>query len=91
MGRVYRVNPFCPYCHEEHMYWNIRLTDKEQAILDEHTAQHKGETALDSLLADPGIVVFRQFKCDCCKKNFNAKIGIWREDEIGWKHPDFLL
>ena len=32
MGRLYKINPPCPKCHEEHNWWHIQLTDEEQAI-----------------------------------------------------------
>ena len=37
MGRLYKINPTCPGCGEEHLYWQVELTDQEQAILDKHT------------------------------------------------------
>ena len=30
MGRLYKINPPCPKCHEEHNWWHIQLTDEEQ-------------------------------------------------------------
>ena len=33
MGRLYKINPTCPYCGEEHEYWTIRLTDEGQHTL----------------------------------------------------------
>lgn len=90
MGRIYRINVMCPYCYEEHMYWNISLTDEEQETLDQHTEKHKEESPLQSLLSDPGIVVKRKLKCCECEKEFQAKIGIWKENELGWHHPDYV-
>lgn len=34
MGRLYKINPPCPKCHEEHNWWHIQLTDEEQAKMD---------------------------------------------------------
>lgn len=34
MGRLYKINPTCPYCGKEHEYWTIHLTDEEQQVLD---------------------------------------------------------
>ena len=42
MQRLYKINPTCPGCSEEHLYWKIELTDEEQAVLDKHTKEHKG-------------------------------------------------
>ena len=44
MQRLYKINPTCPGCGEEHLYWQVGLTDEEQAILDTHTEEHKGES-----------------------------------------------
>ena len=49
MHRLYKINPTCPDCGEEHLYWQIELTDEEQAILDKHTEDHKGESSIVSL------------------------------------------
>lgn len=49
-GRLYQINPTCPQCKEEHMWWNVRLTDEEQKKLDHHTEVHKAESELYSLL-----------------------------------------
>lgn len=40
MGRLYNVTPPCPYCGEEHVCWTIRLTDREQEILDLATLKY---------------------------------------------------
>ena len=34
MGRLYKINPPCPKCHEEHNWWHIQLTDEEQAKME---------------------------------------------------------
>ena len=57
MGRLYRINPMCPGCKEEHMYWDVRPTDDEQERLDHHTEMHKGESELYSLLSQPAIII----------------------------------
>lgn len=89
MGRVYRVNPICPYCKEEHIYWDIALTDDEQEKLDRHTEEHKGESTLKSLLSPPGIVITRNLKC-CCGKEFETNIAIRKEYELNYQNPDFI-
>ena len=38
MGRLYKINPPCPKCHEEHNWWHIQLTDEEQAKMDAYVA-----------------------------------------------------
>lgn len=42
MQRLYKINQTCSGCSEEHLYWKIELTDEEQAVLDKHTKEHKG-------------------------------------------------
>ena len=81
MGRIYRINPTCPFCLEEHMYWDIQLTDEEQEKLDHHTKEHS-VPPLESLLSPPAIIVTRTLKCGCCKKTFEKNIGIRKEDEV---------
>ena len=90
MGRLYKINPPCPHCGEEHDYWTIRLTNEEQQILDEHTKQHEGEHPLISLMSPPGLAVTRKLKCSICNKEFETKVAIRKEDEVDWTHPDFI-
>ena len=70
MGRLYRINPMCPGCKEEHMYWDVRPTDDEQERLDHHTEMHKGESELYSLLSQPAIIITRKLKCGECGTEF---------------------
>ena len=42
MGRFYKINPPCSHCHEEHIWWQIQLTDEEQAKMDEYVEENKG-------------------------------------------------
>ena len=88
MGRIYHINPTCPYCKEEHVCWNIRLTDDEQKRVDEHTKSHYAETSLYSLLSDPAIIVTRKLKC-VCGKEFEAQFCIWKEDELNFHDPNW--
>ena len=45
MGRLYKINPPCPKCHEEHNWLHIQLTDEEQAKMDAYVAASEGKTA----------------------------------------------
>ena len=62
MGRLYKINPPCPKCHEEHNWWHIQLTDEEQAKMDAYVAASEGKSSLELLLGEPGIVVTRKLK-----------------------------
>ncbi len=68
----------------------IRLTDEEQQVLDEHTRQHAGENPIVSLLSPPGLIVARKVKCSLCNKEFEVRVAIRKESEVGWTHPDFI-
>ena len=90
MGRVYKINPPCPQCHEEHIWWRIQLTDEEQAKMDEYTAANAGKSSIELLLREPGIVVSRKLKCCNCGKVFEAKAGLWKSDEVGYRDQDYV-
>ena len=60
MGRFYKINPPCPHCHEEHIWWQIQLTDEEQAKMDEYVEENKGRSSISLLLGEPGIIVTRK-------------------------------
>lgn len=93
MDRIYRVNPFCPYCGEEHCYFNIKLTDEEQKILDDYYENVKGDSSglavLLNALDNPPLVVKREFKCGC-GKSFEKNVAVFREDELGYSSPDYI-
>ncbi len=91
MGRLYKINPPCPQCHEEHIWWHIQLTDEEQAKMDEYVAANEGKSSLELLLrGESGIVVTRKLKCCCCGAEFEAKVGLMKFDEVGYRDPDFI-
>ena len=88
-GRKYRINPTCPFCKEEHEYWDILLTEEEQRKMDDHVEKNKGCSSLFSLLSPPAIRVSRRLKC-ICGNEFEADVGLWPEDEVGRPNPDLL-
>lgn len=90
MQRLYKINPTCPGCGEEHLYWKIELTDEEQAILDKHTEEHKGESPIVSLMSPPGLIIKRKLKCGLCRTEFEPYCAIYKEDEVGYTHPDMI-
>lgn len=90
MQRLYKINPTCPGCGEEHLYWKIELTDEEQTILDKHTEEHKGESPIVSLMSPPGLIIKRKLKCGLCGTEFEARCAIYKEDEVGYTHPDMI-
>lgn len=90
MGRLYKVYPPCPNCHEEHMVWTVRLTDEEQESMDRYAETVKGKTSLSVLLGGPGIVITREFKCCCCGAVFTAKAGLFLNDEVGYSNSECI-
>lgn len=94
--RLYRVNPFCPYCHEEHCSYTISLSNEEQEQLDNYYNNHKSDfehfTDLAILiygLGEKPLVVKRKFKC-ICGKEFEKNVVVVRENEIGFDSPEFV-
>lgn len=90
MGRLYKINPPCPQCHEEHNWWHIQLTDEEQAKMDAYVAASEGKSSLELLLGEPGIVVTRKLKCCCCDHVFEVEAGLRKFDEVGYRDQDFI-
>mgnify|MGYP005967811091 CR=1 FL=1 len=90
MGRLYKINPPCPKCHEEHNWWHIQLTNEEQAKMDAYVAASEGKSSLELLLGEPGIVVTRKLKCCCCGHVFEAEAGLRKFDEVGYRDRDFM-
>ena len=88
MGRFYKINPPCPHCHEEHIWWQIQLTDEEQAKMDEYVDENKGRSSISLLLGKPGIIVTRKLKCCYCGEVFEARSGLWKDNEVGYRDSD---
>ena len=78
MGRLYKINPPCPKCHEEHNWWHA------------YVAASEGKSSLELLLGEPGIVVTRKLKCCCCGHVFEAEAGLRKFDEVGYRDQDFI-
>ena len=89
-SRIYRVNPFCPSCGEEHIYYDIEISEEEQKIVDDYYEQHKNETTWFLLLSPAPLYVEREFRCPCCKKTFTEKVGIMRECRKEYSSPDMI-
>lgn len=90
--RCYRVNPFCPNCREEHLYWTIIISEEEQKKMDAYYADKaKGnQSPLAIMLEGPPLRVERTFQCPICKTEFTKSVGLFREDRIGYQSDDFI-
>ena len=58
MGRLYKINPPCPKCHEEHNWWHIQLTDEEHAKMDAYVAASEGKSSLELFEVEAGLRKF---------------------------------
>lgn len=76
---VYKANPFCPYCGEEHAWFNIVITDREQAQVDAYYAANKDKSNLELLLMPPPFYVSKEFQCPMCQGRYKADVAICRE------------
>jgi hypothetical protein len=83
---LYKVNPFCPNCHEEHNYYQIEISDEEQEIVNQYYRERRGKSSLAIKIEEinnPALVVIRDFKCSICKAKFKKAVTIskyWRID-----------
>lgn len=83
--KVYRVNPFCPHCGEEHVWFNIVISDEEQKKMDVYYKENENKSEFALLLAPPPLFVETEFHCPCCKEVFVAKVGIYRENALDYR------
>lgn len=82
-ARTYLVNPFCPNCGEEHMRFEVTISEEEQKVVDEYYEQHKNESPIVLALSPCPMYVEREFRCVCCGTVFMKKVGICRERQGG--------
>lgn len=87
---LYRVNPFCPVCGEEHCAYDIFLSEAEQERLDQYYSEQKGKSAFLLLLEKAPLVVERQFKCPVCESVFSKRVGIYREFRVGYHRESYI-
>ena len=83
--KIYRVNPFCPHCGEEHVWFNIIISDEEQKKMDLYYKEHENKSEFALLLAPPPLFVETEFRCPCCGEVFVAKVGIYRENALDYR------
>ncbi len=85
---LYRVNPFCPYCKEEHGYYDIGLTSEEQLKLDQYYIKKESEKMSDISLSitemhEPPLLVKRKFVCCVCGETFEKTVVVSKFLELG--------
>ena len=83
--KIYRVNPFCPHCREEHVWFNIIISDEEQKKMDLYYKENENKSEFALLLAPPPLFVETEFRCPCCGEVFVAKVGIYRENALDYR------
>lgn len=83
--KIYRVNPFCPHCGEEHVWFNIIISDEEQKKMDLYYKENENKSEFALLLAPPPLFVETEFRCPCCGEVFVAKVGIYRENALDYR------
>lgn len=83
---TYRVNPFCPNCGEEHLYFEIQISEEEQRQVESFYEANKDCSPIRLTLerAVP-LTVTREFECPCCGAVFEASVPICREWYLGRK------
>lgn len=88
MGNLYRVNPTCPFCGEEHMYWVIKLSDEDEAQIKKFEEKHKGENFLKKIFSGPAVIVQKKFEYGMCKREFYARCGVMAMDALDYHDPN---
>lgn len=46
--KIYRVNPFCPHCREEHVWFNIIISDEEQKKMDLYYKENENKLEFEN-------------------------------------------
>ena len=92
-GRKYKVNPFCPFCGEEHNWITVELTFSEQEEMDTYYAERSEMRGLElsfEEVKNPPLVIRRTFKCNHCGKDYEKGAVVIRSQEIGNPIPGRL-
>ena len=87
---VYKMNPACPHCGEEHIWWRRRIPLEYEEKLDAWYAEHPDVSDFESFLMEAPVFVPQSFRCIICGKEFAYHMGIRREDRTDWHSKDFV-
>ena len=87
--RRFRINVPCENCGEEHIYYDIALTENELKQMDDYydkndRTNHYTDLAV-ILSQNPPVTTVREFICPICKNKYKKAIAVFRTDEIGYK------
>lgn len=81
--RRFRVRAICPDCREEHISYDIKLSDEELQQLDDFAYRKRNVPSLYLLLTEAApVVTTRAFICPICKKEFTSTVGVYIDNEI---------
>lgn len=87
---VYKMNPPCPHCGEEHIWWRRRIPLKYEEKMYAWYAEHPTVSDFETLLQKAPVFVPQSFTCPCCGKDFAYDMGLRRMDRTDWYSKDFL-
>ena len=87
---IYKMNPPCPNCEEEHMWWHRRIPLWAEEKLEEYYRQNKDKSHLELLFEPAPVFVPQFFICSCCGKEFSYNMGIRIEDRLDWQSKGSL-
>ena len=87
---IYKMNPPCPNCEEEHMWWHRRIPLWAEEKLEEYDRQNKDKSHLELLFEPAPVFVPQFFICSCCGKEFSYNMGIRIENRLDWQSKGSL-
>lgn len=62
----YRYNLACPNCKEEHIYYNVLISEENQKIMDDYYKAHQEEFSLALMFEGPPLVVDTPYSLQNC-------------------------
>lgn len=75
-NHVYKMNPACPHCGEEHIWWRRRIPLEYEEKLDAWYAEHPDVSDFEMFLMEAPVFVPQSFRCIICGKEFAYHMGI---------------
>ena len=84
--RIFRVNPCCPHCGEEHAYFDIKLSTEDLKILDDFYDQNQEQSDMALFFKkEAPLSIERNFVCPECRQEFKKTVTIHRMNEVGYQ------
>lgn len=90
--RLFRVNPSCPHCGEEHAYFDIKFSSEELKVLDAFYDQNQEQSNMALFFKkDAPLTVIQNFVYPKCGQSFEGTVNIHQMNKVDYQEHNSLF